>query len=146
MANGTISRSPPTILQGIECIKNTFLCLIKLIIGEKVPIPRVKSIQIVSFFVIIFIVKTILRSDAFKIQSAMVSRSAPVCEQDPVFLAIVPSIISVNSATVYIIKNKTEISLKKSNKTSAKTIREEVRMLAIYFIFFSFTLNPKNIV
>ena len=72
------------------------------------PIPSAKNNQAVSFLVIIFIVKMILTSDAFKSRSAIVSSSAPVREQEPVFRAIVPSIISVNSATVYIIKNKTD--------------------------------------
>jgi hypothetical protein len=66
-----------------------------------------------------------------------VSSKAPLAEQELVLRAIVPSIISVNSATVYIIKNKTEIFLKKINKIKAKNILDIVKVFAICFIFLS---------
>ena len=102
--------------------------------GERVPTPSAKINQIVKNGFITFIEKTILTRLAASNKSAMESKSAPVGEAEPVFLAIVPSIISVNSAIVYSIKNKTEIFLKKSNKITAKIILDTVRMLAICFI------------
>jgi hypothetical protein len=77
----------------------------------------------------------IFRRFAASKRSAIESSTAPLCEQESVLRAIVPSIMSVNSATVYIIKNKAEIFLKNSNKIIAKTILDTVKMLAIFFIY-----------
>ena len=102
--------------------------------GERVPTPSAKINQIVKNGFITFIEKTILTRLAASNKSAMESKSAPVGEAEPVFLAIVPSIISVNSAIVYSIRNKTEIFLKKSNKIVAKMILKVVKTFAMCFI------------
>ena len=106
----------------------------KLIIGDSVPIASANTSQPASFLLIKSIANTIFIRLADSNRSAIESKTAPICEQEPVFRAIVPSIMSVNSATVYIIRNKTEIFLKKINKINAKSILDTVNTLAMCFI------------